>query len=267
MATYAIGDVQGCFAPLMRLLERIRFKPGRDRLWLVGDVVNRGPASAQVLRWLCDHDRDVTVVLGNHDLHLLARAEGVGVARTDDTFGDVLHARDRDTLVGWLRERPLLHREGDTLMVHAGLLPAWRVDEAEALAREAERRLRGSKRAAFLDALYHGRKRPWGEASGKRQRALAATAIMTRVRVVDGAGRMVRRFKGPPERAPEGTSPWFAAPHRRKRPVTLVFGHWAAMGLWIADGVIATDSGCVWGGALTAVRLEDRAVFSVPALG
>ena len=264
MATYAIGDIQGCFAPLERLLRRIAFDPERDRLWLVGDLVNRGPDSLAVLRWAMAHDRAVVSVLGNHDLHLLARYAAVIGPSSDETIGPLLSAPDADALVGWLGRRPLLHREAGYVMVHAGLLPSWTVDEAEGLARDIEAELRGPGRPAFLHALYHQRPRRFAWELDPRTRRLVATAVLTRVRTVDAEGQATARFKGPPEEAPPGQTPWFQVPGRASAGTPILFGHWAALGLWVEGDVMALDSGCVWGGSLTALRLEDRAVFAVP---
>lgn len=265
MPTYAIGDVQGCYAALLALLERVAFDPERDRLWFVGDLVNRGPASLEVLRWAHAHAASVVTVLGNHDLHLLARIDGVVPAAPGDTLDAVLAAPDRDELAAWLAGRPLLHVEGGFALMHAGLLPAWSVATAEALAREVEAALQGPARAEFLASL-RGDKRPrWREGLELDARRRVAAAAFTRLRLVDDDGQPRGGFKGPPERAPAGTRPWFRAAGRASADVTCVFGHWAALGLWIDADVIALDSGCVWGRCLTAVRLQDRAVFSVCA--
>jgi bis(5'-nucleosyl)-tetraphosphatase (symmetrical) len=266
MATYAIGDVHGCHATLLRLLRRIDYDRRRDRLWLVGDLVNRGPRSLAVLRWAAGLDpaRSV-VVLGNHDLHLLARAGGLAAPRRRDTLNEVLSARDRDDLLAWLRGRPLLHREGDWTMVHAGLLPEWTVPLAERLARDAGERLRGRSGDRLLATFRDdppGRFRKTLSPAARRRLALAA---FTRLRTLDRRGRMANDFSGPPSEAPRGYVPWFAAPGRKSRRAPIVCGHWAALGLHLDDGVAALDTGCVWGRALTALRLDDRKVFQEPA--
>jgi bis(5'-nucleosyl)-tetraphosphatase (symmetrical) len=244
MATYAIGDIQGCYATLQGLLARIGFDAARDRLWLVGDLVNRGPRSLDVLRWARALDGRIVAVLGNHDLHLLGRAAGVRPRRDFDTFDDILQAPDRDPLLEWLAARPLLYREGDRVLVHAGLLPAWTVDDAEARARAAEAALRTGGPAALAGS--------------------PDMAALTRVRLVDGAGEPVPDYSGPLDGAPPGTMPWFAHPARRSRGSRIVFGHWAALGLVLDDDAVGLDTGCVWGRCLTAMRLEDGAVFSEP---
>jgi len=265
MATYAIGDIQGCFAPLMQLLERVRFDPERDRLWLVGDLVNRGPRSLEVLRWLVAHDRCVTAVLGNHDVYALARAFDAAPPTADDTLAELLSAPDRDALVAWLVRRPVLHQSEGHALVHAGLLPGWDLPAAHAEARAIEAALLADPRA-FLAAYFHRPRRPfsWNPLSDM-ERAVGALAVMTRLRFVDAHGAPVSGAT-PPEAPPRpDAAPWFLSPERRSRGTPVVFGHWAALGLWIDGDVLALDSGCVWGGSLTAVRLEDRAVFAVPA--
>ncbi len=257
MATYVIGDIQGCFITLQRLLDRLDFERGRDHLWLVGDLVNRGPDSLSVLRWAKELEEDggAIAVLGNHDLHLIACAEGLRSARRGDTLEAVLEAPDLDALREWLTSRPLLHREDDHVLVHAGLLPSWSLEEAERLANEAGRALREREtRIPLLEALY-----------GKRKGVKKLRAILeafTRVRTVSGTGELRRDFSGPPSQAPEGCRPWFELGTWKE---TVVFGHWAALGLHVSERLIGVDSGCVWGGSLTAVRLEDRAVFQEPS--
>lgn len=265
MPQYAIGDVQGCMESLRGLLARIDYQAGRDRLWLTGDLVNRGPRSLEVLRWARDQGSSVDAVLGNHDLHLLARAVGVAPRRARDTVEDVLSAPDRDDLIEWLRHRPLLVRDGELLLVHAGLLPEWTSDQAEQLARELETELRGPRWTKLL-ASWRGAPGSWRtDLDTGPRRALALSAMAT-VRAVNAEGAMRRDFNGPPSEAPPGCVPWFDHPARRSRDVRVVFGHWAALGLLLRDDVAALDTGCVWGGKLTALRLDDGAVFQQPAI-
>ncbi len=261
MALYAIGDIQGCFLTLSRLLERIRFDPQHDRLWLVGDLVNRGPRSLEVLRLAYGLGERVTVVLGNHDLHLLGRAFGVRKQKRRDTLDDVLTAPDRAELVEWLRRRPLLHREDGWLMVHAGLLPQWTVGFAEELARELEAALRGESPARTLEMLNQPGPSRWREGLDPHDRLRVAARAFTRMRALDADGRDCKGFTGPPAEAPAGCRPWFDVAGRRSADVTIVCGHWAALGLHRTGSVIHLDSGCVWGGVLTAVRLDDGEVF------
>lgn len=265
MATYAIGDVQGCFTTLERLLRRIEFDPGRDRLWLVGDLVNRGPSSLEVLRWTKSMAKTVVTVLGNHDLHLIARAEGLREPRRRDTFDDVLEAPDRDSLLEWLIGRPLLHREGDYVLVHAGLLPQWSLDEAEAVAWEAQEALRSRRRYGLLETFEDGGTSPrWDAELAEPDRLRLVVDAFTRMRTLKSTGELCLDFDGPPEQAPEGCRPWFELCSFPPR-ATILFGHWAALGLHLGRNAIGLDTGCAWGGSLTAIRLEDRLVFEEPS--
>ncbi len=261
MARYAIGDIQGCFAPLQRLLRRVDYQPGQDSLWLVGDLVNRGPDSLSVLRWVRDQGGAVTTVLGNHDLHLLTRAAGLAEAKKRDTLDAVLTAPDLAELVDWLRARPLLHREDGFLLLHAGLLPNWTVGQALRQARQCEAVLRGPEYKRLLAATL----RPEAVTDPHLAAQVAFLATVTRLRTCTATGSACANFSGPPETAPPGCVPWFRAPGRKSTDVTCVFGHWSALGLRIDPGVLALDTGCVWGRQLTAVRLDDGAVFQEPA--
>ena len=263
MALYAVGDIQGCFVTLDRLLARIRFDPGKDRLWLVGDLVNRGPRSLEVLRWVRRMGDRATTVLGNHDLHLIGRAIGARRAKPRDTLDDVLEAEDRDELVDWLRHRPLLHREGQRLLVHAGLHPAWTPAAAVTLAREAEAALRGPRAKALLESLPDEPPR-WRPSLGRKARLRLALRTFTGLRTCRSDGRTCADYSGPPRWAPRGCVPWFDVPGRRSASLTVVCGHWAALGLRIRPRLIALDTGCVWGRVLTAVRLGDRQVYQEP---
>lgn len=263
MATYAIGDLQGCFEPLERLLSRIAFDGTRDRLWFVGDLVNRGPDSLACLRFVKRLGDAAVTVLGNHDLHLLCVAEGVEAARRRDTLAAVLEAPDRAELVEWLRMRPLFHAEGGFAMVHAGLLPQWSIEEARSLAAEVEAVLRGGGYLDFLDRLYGDEPARWSDSLRGMDRLRVIVNAMTRLRVCAADGAMALAYKGEPGESSEGWIPWFDMPGRRSREHTVVFGHWSALGLRTRPDLLSLDSGCVWGRALTAVRLEDRALFQV----
>jgi bis(5'-nucleosyl)-tetraphosphatase (symmetrical) len=245
------------------LLDAVGFDPAKDRLWFVGDLVNRGPGSLSVLRSVRRLGAAVTAVLGNHDLHLLARALAVRDPEPDDRLMATLEAHDRDELLDWLARRPLLHREGHHVLVHAGLPPQWSVSKAARLAAELEEALRQDPRGTL--ALL-GRKSPsrWKKRLAPADRLRFIARALTRIRFVDTRGRLATAYKGPPETAPAGHIPWFDAPERRSAEATIVCGHWAALGFRMRADVIALDSGCVWGGPLTAVRLEDRAVFQEP---
>jgi bis(5'-nucleosyl)-tetraphosphatase (symmetrical) len=256
MSTYVVGDVHGCCSTLEALLSRVHFSRG-DRLWLVGDLVNRGPDSLAVLRLARRLGERCVCTLGNHDLHLLARAEGLASAKARDTLEEVLGASDRGALLRWLSHRALMHRSGKVAMVHAGMLPGWSVAEAERRARALERTLRGERRRELLAALV-------GTPEDERSASLAHDlAIFTRLRTCTPGGAPRWGFDGAPEQAPRGAIPWFRHPARRTQALTVHFGHWAALGLHLDGRVRGLDSGCVWGRALTAVRLEDRAVFQV----
>jgi bis(5'-nucleosyl)-tetraphosphatase (symmetrical) len=262
MATYAIGDIQGCFKTLRRLLDRISFDPQTDRLWLVGDLVNRGPDSLATLRFIKSLGTSVFTVLGNHDLFLLAAAENIVRLRPKDTIQDILSADDCSELTGWLKRQPLHRREGRFFMVHAGLLPQWSVDDAAKLAREVETVLGGPDYATFLHELFHGLTPQWDPALKGMERLVSIARVCTRLRTTTPNGEM-SSFSGPPEEAPAGFLPWFRIPNRRSSEATVITGHWAALGLHIEPNVLAIDSGCVWGRQLTAVRLEDRTIHQV----
>lgn len=258
MALYAIGDVQGCFASLLALLERIDFDDTRDRLWFTGDLVNRGPQSLEVLRFVANlGDRAVTV-LGNHDLHLLAIALGGARQYPRDTLEAVLRAPDADELLAWLARRPLVHHDPETgyLLVHAGLLPQWDAARARALAREAEDVIRGPHASEFLRCMYGNHPERWDEGLRGWDRLRVVVNAFTRLRFCTEDGRMDFVHDGPPGTQPAGLQPWFRVRARRSRAVHVVFGHWSLLGCYDGDGVTCIDTGCLWGRALTAVRLD-----------
>jgi bis(5'-nucleosyl)-tetraphosphatase (symmetrical) len=260
--TYAIGDVQGCFDELQQLLNRFAFDPGKDRLWLVGDLVNRGPKSADTLRFVKALGDRAIVVLGNHDLHLVSQHDGLERARGDDTFADVLQAPDRDELVDWLRTRALMHVEGGWAMVHAGLLPQWSVQKARSLAKEAEEALSGPGYREFLKNMYGSQPERWSDGLAGWDRLRVIVNATTRMRFCTADGRMEFKTKG--KTPPPGFQPWFEF---RRDAEAIVCGHWSQLGLKTHDKLAALDSGCVWGGELTALRLEDRVLFGVPCAG
>ena len=267
MAVFAIGDVQGCFDELQALLARCRFDRASDTLWFVGDLVNRGPKSAEVLRFVRSLGAGARVALGNHDLHLLSVAEGVGRLRHDDTLEDVLNAPDRAVLLAWLRTRSLMHVEDGWVMVHAGLLPPWSVTQALALANEVEAALRAPDYREFLAHLYGSQPARWNDRLAGWDRLRVIVNAMTRMRFCAPDGRMEFATKGETAAAPPGFFPWFEVPGRRHSDHLVVCGHWSALGVHLTPTVLAIDSGCVWGGALTALRLSDRRVFQVPCAG
>lgn len=263
MPTYAIGDVQGCFAQLRRLLDVIQLDSRHDRLWFVGDLVNRGPRSLEVLRFVKGlGDRAVTV-LGNHDLHLIMVAEGFGKRHKEDTLEAILAAPDRDELLAWLRAQPLCHAEDGYALVHAGLLPQWSLEQALALSEEVREMLSGPHYRDFLAHMYGSDPPYWRDELRGWDRLRVIVNAMTRMRFCTPDGVMDFRSKGPPQAAPPGCMPWFEVPHRASLTHTVVCGHWSALGLRLHTRLLALDSGCLWGGALTAVRLEDRQVFQV----
>jgi bis(5'-nucleosyl)-tetraphosphatase (symmetrical) len=265
MATYAIGDIQGCYREFRLLLEKTRFDPANDRLWLVGDLVNRGPQSLDVLRFVRELDHAAITVLGNHDLHLLMLAEGCSKPGSDDTLEAILTAPDRDELLDWLRHQPLLHAEKEYVMVHAGLLPQWSAAKAARLAGEVEHALRAAKPAyrRFLEHLWGSEPATWDDSLEGWKRLRVIVNAMTRMRFCTPAGSMEFRSKGEVNHAPSGHLPWFEVAGRKSADHVLVTGHWSALGLKITPTLLALDSGCLWGGTLSAVRLEDRAVFQV----
>jgi bis(5'-nucleosyl)-tetraphosphatase (symmetrical) len=265
VSIYAIGDVQGCARSLDALLGQLRLDSRRDQVWFVGDLVNRGPGSLEVLRRVRGMGDSARVVLGNHDLHLIARAAGVRSAEADDTLDEILAAPDRDDLVDWLRHRPLLHVKDTWVMVHAGLVADWSVALAQERAREAEEALRERPRAA-LSALNARAPERWSARLAPDARLRFIVRVLTRLRLCDARGHILKGHKGPPETAPPGAIPWFDVPGRASAAATVVCGHWAALGLRQRADLVALDSGCVWGGALSAVRLEDGAVFQQPCL-
>jgi bis(5'-nucleosyl)-tetraphosphatase (symmetrical) len=260
MARYAIGDVQGCNEELQALLAQLRFDAARDRLWFVGDLVNRGPASLGVLRFVRGLGEKAVVVLGNHDLHLLCVATGYAKKRDDDSLDELLAAPDAPELLDWLRTRQLMHVESSHALVHAGLLPQWSIDKALALAREAEAALRTASYRDFLANMYGGMPSSWREDLTGWDRLRVIVNAMTRLRFCYAGGEMELRAKG--AQAPPGFRPWFELRPAGEMPI--VCGHWSALGLKLSEKLIALDSGCVWGGQLSALRLEDRALFQVP---
>jgi bis(5'-nucleosyl)-tetraphosphatase (symmetrical) len=261
VATWVVGDVHGHREALATLLERLELDPVRDELWLVGDLVNRGPRSLAVLRWARERQAAMgerfVVTLGNHDLHLLALSVGAARPRAEDRLDEVLAAADAAELIEWLAARPLLHRRDGWLLVHAGLLPSWTEEEAERRARALEAALRDPGRRGELLA-WPAPERVEPDLA-ERRRDLAA---FSRLRALTRDERPCRHT-GPPEDAPAGCRPWFDWPHARRPSTTIVFGHWAALGLLVRPDAIALDTGAAWGGSLTAVRLEDRRIVSL----
>jgi bis(5'-nucleosyl)-tetraphosphatase (symmetrical) len=259
MALYAIGDVQGCDDELGALLDAIQFKADRDRLWFVGDLVNRGPDSLKVLRRIRSLGDAATVTLGNHDLHLLAVAFGAAHVRNDDTLGEILAAPDRGTLLEWLAARPLFHEDHalNVCMLHAGLAPQWDLKLARQCAREFEIALQRDPKKLF-DRLYGDQPDRWEDVHDAEERLRFIANSFTRLRFVDADGRLMLRAKGSPKKSQiKSLIPWFEAREARWRGPRIVFGHWSTLGFFNNEDVTGLDTGCVWGGALTALRLDD----------
>lgn len=267
MAIYAVGDLQGCCDALKRLLDHLRFDPAGDQLWFAGDLVNRGPQSAETLRTVIALGSSAISVLGNHDLHLLAVAAG-GKRGRRDTLNDILEAPDRDELLHWLRHRPLMHgaADGHWQLVHAGLPPQWTISEASAHARAVEAVLRGPDHEALLSHMY-------GDQPDRWQPDLKGWAYLrfvincfTRLRYCTAEGRIATDPKGTPGSQPAGLMPWFEVPDRKSAGTPILFGHWSTLGRvhWPEQQVWGLDTGCLWGGQLSALRLQDAALFSIP---
>lgn len=259
MPTYAIGDIQGCYQEFEQLLERIQFDAARDRLWLVGDLVNRGPQSLEVLRRVRSLGSAASAVLGNHDLHLLAVAMVGDKVKARDTLNAILEAPDRDELLHWLRHLPLLHHDArlDYTMVHAGLPPQWDLPMAQACAREVEMVLRDEQRCKDLfEHMYGDKPNRWSDELAGFDRLRFITNCFTRLRFCTDDGKLDLKFKGTLDDAPADLLPWFRVPQRRSRHARIVFGHWSALGYYEGDNVLSIDTGCVWGSTLCAVRLD-----------
>lgn len=264
MATYAIGDIQGCYESLRRLLALCAFDPAVDRLWLVGDLVNRGPHSLETLRLIKSLGPAAVTVLGNHDLYLLMVAEGGAKFRgKDDTIQAILDAPDCAELLAWLRCQPLCFTEGNYCLVHAGLLPQWTAAQARELSREVEAALQGPDYREFILNLWGSEPAGWSDDLTGWPRLRVIVNAMTRMRFCSRDGIMEFKVKGKLAHAPAGHLPWFALPDRRSADAVLVTGHWSALGLKITPNLLALDSGCLWGGHLSALRLEDRQLFQV----
>ncbi|RAP59509.1 symmetrical bis(5'-nucleosyl)-tetraphosphatase [Oleiagrimonas sp. MCCC 1A03011] len=271
MAVYAIGDVQGCYPELQRLLDKLSFDPAADRLWFCGDLINRGGQSLDVLRFLHDLRDHIVITLGNHDLSLLAIAQRKRDAqrRVNPELREILFADDAPVLLEWLRQQPLLHSDKDLgwTMVHAGLAPRWSLRQAKRAAHEVERELRGDKHPRLLAKMFGNTPASWSPKLRSEERMRAAINVFTRMRYCDVRGRIDFNAKDIPGTQKPGLYPWFEVPGMRRRDTRIVCGHWSALGLFAGLGVYAIDTGCVWGGKLTALRLdcEEPQIISVPA--
>jgi bis(5'-nucleosyl)-tetraphosphatase (symmetrical) len=265
MATYAIGDIQGCYHAFQALLAKIEFNPKADKLWLVGDLVNRGSGSLQVLRWCYAHRDSLQVVLGNHDLHALVVANGIVRAHKNDTFAALLAAEDCAVLLDWLRHQPLIYQQDNFLMVHAGLLPQWTATEAIGYGAEVAAALQASTYLEFLASMYGNLPNHWRENLAGADRLRVITNAMTRLRVCTEQGEMEFSFNGGLNDVPAGLMPWFEVPSRASKEVEVIFGHWSALGLQLRKNIYALDSGCLWGGQLTAMNIHTKAIAQVQA--
>src|SRR5581483_3340579 len=271
MSIYAIGDLQGCCDELKRLLDEIRFDPAADRLWFTGDLVNRGPKSAECLRLVKGLGVRAVTVLGNHDLHLLAVAQDRKQMKKRDTLDEVLRAKDSDELLHWLRQQPLAHHDPSFgLLIHAGVLPEWDLAKVLALAREAETMLCSADGDAFLrEKMYGDEPAKWSDSLKGWDRLRIVINAFTRLRYLTDRGEISMEFKGKPGDQPAGLHPWFAMPGRKTAGVEILFGHWSTLGRvrWEAHRVHGLDTGAVWGGKLTALRLDDGKPFDVKSKG
>ena len=262
MAHYAIGDLQGCYNELDALLHKIGFNHGTDTLWLTGDIVNRGPQSLQCLQFARRHESSVRTVLGNHDLHLLAVAHGHGRLKRGDTLDDILNHPERRTLLDWLRAQPLMLSNNEYVLVHAGLLPQWSIAQAHTLAEEVAHELRHRPDAYFAH-MYGNKPRAWSAQLSGYDRLRVITNAFTRMRALTYANEIDCDFKAGLADIPNGLRAWFEAPARQNLSHTIVFGHWSALGFFDQCGVLALDTGALWGGPLTAVNLADRQISQV----
>ena len=269
MATYLIGDIQGCLDPLERLLEAINFDPAVDRLWPCGDLVNRGGHSLSVLRLLYSVAPQVSVTLGNHDLHLLCedvkRPHG---GSKNAEFERILRAPDREQLIQWLTRQPMASYapEFKLLRMHAGVVPSWTLDQTLSFAAEVSDKLNSAQRAKFLKKLNGNRPRKWRDDMGGLRRLRLISNVLCRVRFCAANNRLLPGASGPPGSQRKPYKAWFKHKHRRTRDVRIAFGHWAALGLRVKPRYLALDSGCVWGGELTAYCLEEERVIQVPGM-
>ena len=263
MATYAIGDIQGCYHAFKALLMRLNFNQKNDQLWLVGDLINRGSGSLEVLRWCFQHQQCLKVVLGNHDLHALAVGNGLKPAHKGDTLQASIDAPDSHTLFEWLRHQPLIIEQDGYVMVHAGLLPQWSIQDALSYASEVETVLKSDQYRIFLANMYGNRPNQWRADLQGMDRLRVITNAFTRLRICSPAGEMEFDFKGELQDIPTGYLPWFDVPSRQSQAANIICGHWSALGLRQRDNIYALDTGCLWSGQLTAMCLETQVITQV----
>ena len=258
MAVYAIGDVQGCYTELQELLKKLNFKLDKDTLWFAGDIVNRGPHSLETIRFIKSLGANAITVLGNHDLHLLAVANGRGKQGKKDTFKDILQADDRDELLDWLQHRPLMHYDPDhnLCLVHAGIHPAWSITDALSYATEVEAMLQSNKSHEFFHHMYGDKPPKWSNKLKGWDRLRFITNVFTRMRYCDEKGRLTLREKGAPHKQPPGIIPWFKVKNRKTADTGIIFGHWSTLKNPQMAHLYPLDTGCLWGGELTAIRIN-----------
>ena len=265
MATYVIGDVQGCFEQLKMLLDKINYNPNNDTLWFAGDIVNRGPDSLATVRFIMQQKKAITI-LGNHDISLLARAFNAIDAKSKDTFEDILLAEDKDILIDWLLHRPLVHysEEFKTIMVHAGIPPQWNLNQALRYSAEIEDKLQKGNPKNFLQSIFHESEDTWSDNLTGTKRYCYIVNALTRMRFCYPNGKLELKTKDDLDSRPKDTYPWFSILNRELSSYEIVFGHWASIkGITNQNNVHALDTGCIWKGSLTAMRLEDKRLFSI----
>jgi bis(5'-nucleosyl)-tetraphosphatase (symmetrical) len=258
MAIYAIGDIQGCFDELLRLLDLIAFNEHSDQLWFAGDLVNRGPKSLETLRFVKGLGAAAITVLGNHDLHLLAAACAPTSTNKKTALNQVLEAPDRDELIDWLRHRPLFHYDDNFCLLHAGLPPQWDFGQTKAMAQEVEAALQGNHYPSVLKAMYGDKPNLWSSDLGGMNRLRFIINCFTRMRYCDAEGRLDLSFNGKPGTQPGQLIPWFAVPNRKSLAMRIIFGHWSSLGYYEGHNCCGIDTGCLWGGQLTAIKLEEK---------
>lgn len=267
MSTYVIGDLQGSFTPLLKLLDLIQYNSSQDTLWFAGDLINRGKECLETLRFVSSLGHKAKVVLGNHDLHLIAVAHGFATLKRGDTLMNILQASDRDELIDWLRRQPLCHYDPqfNVVMTHAGIPPCWTLDDTLRLSNEVETMLRSEQVDDFLQVMYGNKPNVWSEKLTGMDRLRAITNYLTRMRFCQADSTLDLKSKEGPNTAQAGYLPWFLLPNQLPQDTRVVFGHWAALeGVTNQANIHALDTGCVWGGSLTALRLEDNQRFSIP---
>ena len=258
MATYAIGDIQGCYNELRRLIDVIKFNPAQDRLWFVGDLVNRGPHSLETLRFIKGLGESAVTVLGNHDLHLIATVVSLGKTGKKDTLGPILRAEDCDELIDWLRKQKLFYHNEEFCMLHAGLPPQWDFTQTKAMAAELEQVIGGDDYERFFRSMYGNKPLIWQDDLSKTEKLRFAVNCFTRLRYCSIGGELDFHHKDPLGSQPPHLVPWFQVPGRKSRGMRIIFGHWSTLGYYQGNNVYSIDTGCLWGGQLTALKLDEN---------